>query len=116
VTLASEENGQTYQLLTVLGQTKTLKDDGVVEYRLADVTSKGHQQQYRGTSMAAGPAGHHEAIRKAFVNFRENNGYGRGTIVIRLPAELENDPAIGPLPMEREMRSAPGEHARAMQK
>ena len=116
VTLASEENGQTYQLLTVLGQTKTKEDDGVVEYRLADVTSKNHQQQYRGSSTAAGPAGHQEAIRNAFVNFRENNGYGRGTIVIRFPAELENDPNIGPLPMEREMRSAPGEHARAMQK
>ena len=116
VTLASEENGQTYQLLTVLGQTKTLEDDGTVEYRLADVTSKDHQQQYRGTSKTAGPAGHQEAIRNAFVNFRENNGYGRGTIVIRFPPELENDPAIGPLPMEHEMRSAPGEHARAMQK
>ena len=96
VTLASEENGQTYQLLTVLGQTKTMEADGTVEYRLADVTSKDHQQQYRGTSTTAGPAGHQEAIRNAFVNFRENNGYGRGTIVIRLPPELENDPAIRP--------------------
>lgn len=116
VTLASEENGATYQLLMVLSQTKSLEKNKVVEYRLADVTTHDAQQEYLGESKAPGAEGHREAIRAAFVNFRENNGYGRGTIVIRLPKELDENSQIAPLPMEREMRSAPGQRERALQK
>ena len=116
VVLVSEENGNTYDLVTTLGEAAD-STEGNRHYLLADVTSpKPHDRYvYEGRSTQAGVNGHSEAIRQAFVDFRENNGYGRGTIAIRLPSTLAT--AIGgPPQVEPEMRSAPGAHARAMQR
>lgn len=114
VTLASEENGMVTRMLMMLGQAEGSRD-GKIRWVLADITSPKTQQVYSGTSSGSGLAGHQEAIRKAFVDFRENAEYGRGTIAIRLPEGLSThiggDPGV-----EARMRSAPGFRARAMQR
>lgn len=116
VTLVSEETGQVNELLMVLGEAANSTDSNR-HYLLADVTTSNPHDRYifEGESTQAGLAGHSEAIRKAFVDFRENNGYGRGTIAIRLPSTLEQDVG-GPIGLEPEMRSAPGSRARVMQR
>jgi hypothetical protein len=88
-------------------------EEGRIHWVLADITSKKTQQVYDGYSFKSGAAGHQEAIRKAFVDFRENAEYGRGTIAIRLPAAVSVY-AGGPVAIEPRMRAAPGAHARAM--
>ena len=59
--------------------------------------------------------GRREAIRNAFIAFRENMEYGRGTIAIRLPAGLVRELG-GDAGVEPRMRVAPGRHARAMKR
>ncbi|WP_241759016.1 eCIS core domain-containing protein [Pyxidicoccus parkwayensis] len=118
VTLVSEENGQVHELIMMLGEAEgSGKDGGPIHYLLADVTAPSPKDRYvfEGRSSRAGTAGHAEAVRKAFVDFRENNGYGRGTLAIRLPKSLE-DAAGGPLGVEPRMRSAPGTRGRVMQR
>jgi hypothetical protein len=116
VVLISEENGQTYDLLTVLGEAQG-SAEGHRHYLLADVTTSNPHDRYvyEGESSQTGIAGHSEAIRNAFVDFRENNGYGRGTIAIRLPSTL-TAAVGGEIQIEPEMRSAPGSRARVIQR
>lgn len=114
VTLASEENGQVIPMLMMLGESPD-SVDGKRRYWLVDVTSASTQQKYEGKSAKKGHEGHEEAIRNAFVAFREDADYGRGTIAIKLPKTLET--ALGkPVRIEPEMRAAPGNRARVMQR
>lgn len=114
VVLASEENGLVTQMLMMLGEAKDSDAaNGRVHWVLADITSKNTQQVYDGKSSKSGVAGHQEAIRNAFVDFRENAEYGRGTIAIRLPQAV-SDYAGGAVTIEPRMRAAPGSRARAM--
>ncbi|WP_158616588.1 DUF4157 domain-containing protein [Corallococcus sp. CA054B] len=116
VTLVSEENGQVHELVMMLGEAEGSRE-GARHYLLADVTAPSPKDRYlfEGRSGQAGTKGHAEAVRKAFVDFRENNGYGRGTLALRLPEALE-DAAGGPLGLEPRMRSAPGTRGRVMQR
>ncbi|CAM3971489.1 eCIS core domain-containing protein [Corallococcus exiguus] len=116
VTLVSEENGQAHELVMMLGEAEGSRE-GARHYLLADVTAPSPKDRYvfEGRSSQAGTKGHAEAVRKAFVDFRENNGYGRGTLALRLPKALE-DAAGGPLGLEPRMRSAPGTRGRVMQR
>ncbi|AFE04347.1 hypothetical protein COCOR_01875 [Corallococcus coralloides DSM 2259] len=116
VTLVSEENGQVHELVMMLGEAAGSRE-GARHYLLADVTAPSPKDRYvfEGRSSQAGTKGHAEAVRKAFVDFRENNGYGRGTLALRLPKALE-DAAGGPLGLEPRMRSAPGTRGRVMQR
>jgi Bacterial toxin 4 len=109
VTFASEVNGQVIQMVMSLGE----HDDSTPEHQhwmLLDVTAESTRQKYHGRSSKGGVAGRDEAIRNAFVDFRENGEYGRGTIAIRLPE------ALGSVPMEEAMRAAPGVTGREMQR
>ena len=111
VALASEENGQVTPVLMMLGQLNE-SDEAHKQWRLVDITSPGSRDFYTGESSLAGPAGHSVAIRDAFRKFAEDNQYGRGTIAIRLPAELQQYAmSVPPL-----MRSTPGANARMMQR
>ncbi len=97
ITLASEETGQVTEVLAMLGEAYDSRE-GHRRYLLADLTSPSPRDRYEfeGRSSQAGVAGHSEAVRNALVDFRENNGYGRGTIAIRLPDALATA-AGGPL-------------------
>lgn len=89
--------------------------DGRRRWALVDFTSGSSRDTYEGASSQTGHAGHVEAIRDALRNLAENGGYGRGTLAIRLPQEL--DEALGqPVTIERAMRSAPGPWARVRQR
>jgi hypothetical protein len=112
VVLASEENGQVIRMLMMLGEAKGSKD-GKRVYNLIDVTSPKTRGSYEGRSSKTGNDGHAEAIRNAFVNFRENNGYGRGTLALKLPQKLHDDLGFE-VPLDGQMRSAPGTLERAM--
>lgn len=112
VVLASEENGQVIRMLMMLGEAKGSKD-GKRVYNLIDVTSPKTRGSYDGRSSKTGNDGHTEAIRNAFVNFRENNGYGRGTLALKLPQKLHDDLGFE-VPLDGQMRSAPGTLERAM--
>lgn len=114
VTLASEENGSVTQMLMILGEAKN-QQDGVKQWALSDITSPNTQQVYFGSSSQPSIAGHQEAIRNAFINFRENAEYGRGTIAIRLPEAIGADFG-GAISIESTMRAAPGTRARVMQR
>ncbi|MFP2932633.1 hypothetical protein ACLESO_47300, partial [Pyxidicoccus sp. 3LG] len=116
VTFVSEETGQVNALFMMLGEAEGSRE-GARHYLLADVTAPSPRDRYvfDGLGSQGGVAGHAEAVRNAFVDFRENNGYGRGTLAIRLPEGLE-DAAGGPLRVEPRMRSAPGQRARTMQR
>lgn len=116
VTLVSEETGQVNELIMMLGEAEGSRE-GARHYLVADVTAPSPRDRYvfEGRSTQPGAAGHAEAVRRAFVDFRENNGYGRGTLAIRLPEALE-EAAGGPLGVEPRMRSAPGSRARVMQR
>lgn len=106
VVLASEETGQVTEILCMLGQISP-GPDAPWQWRLVDVTSAGTRDYYTGKSALPGPAGRTAAIRDAFRNFAENGDYGRGTLAIRLPAELAT--ALGAqVVMDGEMVSRPG--------
>lgn len=112
VVLASEENGQVIKMLMMLGEGDGSKD-GKRIYNLVDVTSPKTRAVYEGRSSKTGDEGHTEAIRNAFVNFRENNGYGRGTLALKLPQKLKDDLKFE-VPLDSQMRSAPGSKERVM--
>ena len=114
VTLASEENGSVTQMLMMLGEAKGSRE-GARRWVIADITSSKTQQVYTGKSSKAGITGHQEAIRNAFINFRENAEYGRGTIAIRLPKSLGEDLG-GTITIDSHMRAAPGRKARAIKR
>lgn len=111
VTLVSEENGQVYQLLSMLGEARDSRpDQNRHHWIFYDITSDKTQRRYHGHSTRAGEEGRNEAIRNAFVDFRENAEYGRGTIAIRMPDELSD------VPIDPRMRAAPGATARWMRR
>lgn len=110
VVLVSEENGASYQLIMILGES-TDSEDGAYHFKLIDLTSPATQDEYEGSSSGEGMSGKNEALRNAFVNFRERNGYGRGTIAIRLPEDMPRG-----LTVETTMRSAPGSRDRALRR
>ena len=103
-------------MVAMLGEhTDSRQNDGPAHWVLADITSPNTRQRYHGRSTQPGQAGHAEAIRQAFVDFRENGEYGRGTIAITLPGGLST--AIGgPVSVESTMRAAPGHEERSMQR
>ncbi len=114
VTFASEVTGQTIIMEMVLGEDHDSRQDGgAAHWVLADVSSPSTRQRYDGHSSAAGAQGDVDAIRAAFVNFRENGEYGRGTIAITLPPELTT---VVPVSIEPTMRAAPGSAGRASQR
>lgn len=115
VTLASEETGQIFPMVMMLGQAADSREGGR-HYILADVTSASTQQTYEGRSGAAGEASHNEAIFRAFIDFRENAEYGRGTIAVRMPEALERDLGFQIRQVPATMRAAPGRRGRAMQR
>ncbi|MFZ8999481.1 MAG: hypothetical protein ACO3D0_14070, partial [Ilumatobacteraceae bacterium] len=90
VTLVSEETGGVYPMVMMLGEHRDSRD-GAHHWVL-------------------GVEGRNEAIRGAFVEFRENAEYGRGTIAIRMPDELAD------AGVEGRMRAAPGSAARWRQR
>lgn len=110
VVLVSEENGASYQLIMILGES-TDSVDGSYHFKLIDLTSPATQDEYEGRSSGEGISGKNEALRNAFINFRERNGYGRGTIAIRLPEDMPTG-----LSVETTMRSAPGSRDRALRR
>ncbi|HEX4983545.1 MAG TPA: hypothetical protein VFV63_17695, partial [Ilumatobacteraceae bacterium] len=114
MTLVSEENGQAIPMIAMLGEAVG-STDANQHWILFDVTSDKTQRRYHGYSTQGGQAGTIEAIRNAFVDFRENAEYGRGTIAIRLPANLHEDVGFT-VPIESTMRAAPGATARWMQR
>ncbi|GAB3866209.1 hypothetical protein GCM10028801_38180 [Nocardioides maradonensis] len=112
--LASEETGQVTELTCMLGQ---VSEPGATEtvWHLVDITSASTRKVYAGTSKLTGTDGQQAAIRDALRNFAENGDYGRGTIAIRLPAELTT--YIGAvISYPTEMRSAPGKGGRFLQR
>jgi len=114
VVLASEENGQVTPVeQCMLGQLGE-STDARPQWRFVDMTSPGSRDHYDGSSSQAGVAGHQEAIRNAFRNFAENNGYGRGTIAIRLPADFIR--AFPGISIDERMRSAPGTKGRVLER
>lgn len=114
VAFASEVTGQTILMEMVLGEERDSRQaGGAAHWVLADVTSPSTQMRYDGRSGQAGLAGDAAAIRAAFVNFRENGDYGRGTIAITLPPELTD---VIPVTIEPTMRAAPGAAGRASQR
>ena len=119
MTLVSEENGQAIPLIMMLGEAGSVSgkasEEGHRHWILYNVTSDKTQRRYHGHSTKAGREGTIEAIRNAFVDFRENAEYGRGTIAIRLPQVLHDDLGFT-VPVDAAMRAAPGATARWMQR
>jgi hypothetical protein len=114
VVLASEENGQVTPVMCMLGELASSTDERP-RWRLVDVSSPGGRDYYSGSSDTAGAPGHAAAIRDAFRNFAENNGYGRGLIAIRLPSQLTEQYGSS-ITVDRQMVSAPGARGRALQR
>lgn len=109
VTLVSEETGRAYTMITMLGEHRDSRD-GAHHWVFYDLTSAQTQKRYHGRSSREGIEGRNEAIRAAFVDFRENAQYGRGTIAVRMPNELAD------AGVEERMRAAPGEERRWRQR
>ncbi|MBA2382978.1 MAG: hypothetical protein H0V73_12780 [Chloroflexi bacterium] len=88
VTFASEENGAIVKMEMLLGRSTNPMGlaEGNPRWTLMDISSHSTQEKYEGSSSSEGPAGHSEAIRKAFAEFADKAAYGRGTIAIDLPA------------------------------
>jgi hypothetical protein len=110
--LASEVDGRTYNLVTILGEVGTANPKKH-HFQLADITDPSRQQKYDGHSSKEGAAGTQEAIQAALYAFRDNNEYGRGTIVVDIQKPALD--SLGIQPVEAMMRSAPGNEARAIQ-
>lgn len=110
IVLASEENGQVSLMVMMLGETSD-STDARRKYRLVDMTSPNTQDAYEGESTQAGIAGHSQAIQNALYRFRDNSEYGRGTIAVRLPANMPEG-----ITVEQSMRSRPGTSRRWMQR
>jgi hypothetical protein len=82
---------------------------------LVDFTGAATRDYYSGDSTVGGAAGDAAAIRDCFRNLAENANYGRGTLAIRLPAELEA--ALGqPVGVEASMEVRPGPLGRGLQR
>ena len=115
IVLASEETGQVTPVLAMLGEAIKSTDKHPM-WRLIDISSPSSRDVYEGESAIEGTAGHSAAIRDAFRDFAESNEYGRGTIAIRLPAQLLAEPAYAGATIEPRMRSAKGGKGRFMQR
>ncbi|MEV6305530.1 polymorphic toxin-type HINT domain-containing protein [Actinoplanes sp. NPDC051861] len=90
----SRLTGQTYPLTLALGEAPRNEREGrssfeapgpAVAYRLVDVTATATKREYRGESYQGGPAGHREAIRRAFEDFGAEAVYGEGVLAVRIP-------------------------------
>ena len=90
----SELTGQVYPLVFMLGEApaEDLRASsaraGVVPqvvYALVDVTDRRTQKRYHGMSFQSGPAGHREAIDRAFGSFGEDATYGEGIVAVHIP-------------------------------
>ena len=103
--LASEVTGQVTDVLCMLGQVSK-GDNAPWRWQLVDITSPKTREVYTGSSAKTGEDGRAEAIRDCFRQFAEKSGYGRGTLAIRLPADLLA--AVPAVSVEQTMRSAPG--------
>ena len=79
--------GRALPLLIVLGEAAG-STEGNRTWMLFDLSTPGHHDPYKGTSSAAGPAGHAEAISRAIRDFVEDVPYGRGTVGVRLSDTL----------------------------
>lgn len=99
----SELTGQVYPLVFMLGEApaqdrraSSARAGGVpqVVYALVDVTDHRTQKRYHGMSFRSGPAGHREAIDRAFEAFGEDATYGEGIVAVRIPPGRagSNDP------------------------
>ena len=97
-------------------RTRTCPTQGHPHWNLVDISNSSVNEIYHGKSDTAGPTGHAAAIRDAFRDFAENNDYGRGTIAIRLPAELTSRPEYAGATVDPLMRSAKGGSGRFKQR
>lgn len=85
VTLISQETGQEYQLITMIGETKDSNAEKT-EVILIDVTTHKTQGKYYGTSTNPDKKlAYQEAIKDAFVDFGKECEYGKGAVVYRIP-------------------------------
>jgi Domain of unknown function (DUF4157)/Bacterial toxin 4 len=98
-TLISEETGQEYQLIMMIGETPGNTEEGVTKITLVDVTTYKQQKKYHGSSKLTDKnEALKAAIREAFDNFGEEVKYGRGYVHYRVPS----------LGLESKVRSKPG--------
>ena len=90
----SEVTGQIYHLVFMLGEAaddyrEAEEQAGMltrsVAYALVNITSKQTQKVYHGVSLKYGPAGHREAIDRAFEDFGSDAVYGEGIVAVRIP-------------------------------
>jgi hypothetical protein len=85
VSLISEETGQEYQLITMIGETKYSSPDET-KVVLIDVTTHKTQRKYSGSSTNKDRAtALQEAIQDAFNEFGKECEYGRGSLRYRIP-------------------------------
>jgi hypothetical protein len=110
MTFSSEVDGNTYPILANLGETSQSKDGHRI-WRLVDFTSADTQDYYDGEG-----ATHNEAIRNAFFKFRDNAGYGRGALAIRLPLAQLKAYTNEDISVDGVMRVRPGQDARFYQR
>jgi adenine/guanine phosphoribosyltransferase-like PRPP-binding protein len=110
MTLVSEVNGGVFELRCNLGEAAGSKE-GARRWRLIDVTSADSQDIYVGTG-----ATHQEAIQKALYHFRDDSGYGRGSLAVRLPVDQIKAAKGEDVTVESVMRVRPGSKARALKR
>ncbi len=85
VSLISEETGQEYQLITMIGETHDSSPDET-KVVLIDVTTHKTQRKYSGSSTNKDRAtALQEAIQDAFNEFGKECEYGRGSLRYRIP-------------------------------
>ena len=112
--LASRETGQVVPLRLMLGRVSG-PTERHARWLLVDFTSPAIRDYYEGESALPGVAGDTLAIRDCFRKLAESGNWGRGTLAIRLPAELSA--ALGqPVESELSMESRPGPGERALQR
>ena len=109
-----DDDGRWMPLLMMLGE-EAESTTALKRWVLVDLSTPGHRDRYPGSSRAAGPQGHAQAIAAAFNAFRGEVPYGWGTIGIRLPDGLAE--AIGgPVTVPATMRAKPNRDARSRQR
>jgi hypothetical protein len=84
----SELDGHVYPLVLMVGESRK-RGMGAVSYTVSDVTTPETQKRYHGISFKSGPAGHIEAIDRAFGDFGDEATYGEGWIAVRMPSGRE---------------------------
>ncbi|MEZ2336714.1 DUF4157 domain-containing protein [Mucilaginibacter sp. RCC_168] len=85
VSLISQETGQEYQLITMIGEAKD-STDAETKIVLIDVTTHKTQRKYSGSSTNADKTvALQEAIQDAFTEFGKECEYGKGSVQYRIP-------------------------------